>query len=128
MARLTPRSQPRTEENARRLASLPGPSYIARAQDSGHAWALKKEESWTNAPATLELQQDAQVVLLKNLDTSQGLVNGSRGVVVGFSSNRPVVRFANGEIRTLERETWIKKNDTTDLEVARRTQYPLALA
>ena len=50
----------------------------------------------------------AQVVLLWNVDTSGGLVNGSRGIVVDFQTSYdesnprpgeilPVVRFSNGK-------------------------------
>ena len=37
-----------------------------------------------NVPAQLQLRVGAQVVLLKNLSPSEGLVNGSRGVVISF--------------------------------------------
>lgn len=48
------------------------------------------------ATETLQLCEGAQVMLLCNLDFEQGLVNGSRGVVVSFADDMPVVRFLNG--------------------------------
>jgi ATP-dependent exoDNAse (exonuclease V) alpha subunit len=97
------------------------------ALDSGQEEALKKPGGWTSAPTKLELKLGAQVVLLKNLDVRGGLVNGSRGVVVGFSkSNAPVVRFVSGRTETLKCTTWTKKDDH-DRGVATRTQFPLAL-
>lgn len=50
-----------------------------------------------------------QVILLRNVDMAAELVNGSRGVVIGFhhaddDEVKPVVRFLNGATRTLSAE------------------------
>jgi hypothetical protein len=81
------------------LAKLPGAEIQFTAQDDGPPWAFdeKKLSTWSTAPAVLRLKIGAQVVLLKNLDIANGLVNGSRGVIVGLAPNHaPVVRFACG--------------------------------
>ncbi|MGL5962364.1 MAG: DEAD/DEAH box helicase [Cetobacterium sp.] len=50
-----------------------------------------------NAQPTICLAVGAQVMLLINIDTKNGLVNGSRGVVLEFTNNElPVVLFKNG--------------------------------
>ena len=49
----------------------------------------------------VELKEGAQVMLVRTLNASRGLVNGSRGVVdkfVGGALKLPVVRFANVSI------------------------------
>jgi ATP-dependent DNA helicase PIF1 len=58
------------------------------------------------------LKIDAQVVLLKNIDIEQGLVNGSRGVIVGFSpeASAPVVRFLSGLTLLMEMAKWTLTN------------------
>ncbi len=116
------------DENRTRLSQLASVAKRFVAQDSGEKNALKYASAWTNAPDTLDLKLDAQVVLLRNLDIAGGLVNGSRGVVVGFAgTDEPVVRFACGATMTITRVTWTKKNDM-ERTVATRVQLPLALA
>lgn len=51
-----------------------------------------------NCPAesTLRLKKDSQVILLANIDPGKGLVNGARGVVLGFTQappHYPIVKF-----------------------------------
>lgn len=84
------------------------------------------------APELLELRLGSQVMLLKNKDTASGLVNGARGVVVGFDGrNRgepyPLVRFSSlSEAIVIERDTWdIRSGDRT---LAILSQVPLMLA
>ncbi len=53
--------------------------------------------STCNVPHELELCVGAQVVLTRNLNQQERLVNGSRGVVVSLANpDGPVVRFRNG--------------------------------
>jgi ATP-dependent DNA helicase PIF1 len=58
------------------------------------------------APALLALKVGAQVMLIKNLEST--LVNGSMGIVVGFSETNkmPIVQFSNGRKMTMSEETW----------------------
>lgn len=63
--------------------SLAGVSKTYEAIDSEEIY-LKQINYLCPVPATLQLTVGAQVMLAKNVDVTQGLVNGARGVVVGF--------------------------------------------
>jgi ATP-dependent DNA helicase PIF1 len=72
----------------------------------------------------LLLAVGAQVMLLTNLDFDAGLVNGSRGVVVGFDGLVPKVQFLRGEPIPVPAAAW----ESPDLEGVSRKQIPLKLA
>lgn len=80
-----------------------------------------------NAPQIVRLCKGAEVLLLYNINIEEGLVNGSRGTVIGFSEDQmPIVRFLNGVERTIEYMTWeIKEGRRV---IALITQIPLRLA
>ena len=74
------------ESELRKLPATAANSRVYSAEDFGddrHITNLRK-----NCPAVeiLRLVVGAQVMLLKNLDVSRGLVNGSRGVIIGFKN------------------------------------------
>ena len=68
-------------------------------------------------------------MLVKNMDMSCGLVNGSRGIVVGFTKDSqkfPIVRFYNGKEITIKLEVWtFRLNSNINMT---RMQLPLQLA
>jgi ATP-dependent DNA helicase PIF1 len=134
-------------ENRTQLALLPGEPVLHVAVDTFasaggggggggegggalHAAALRALESVCPAPRELTLKVGAQVLLLKTLDQSAGLVNGARGVVLRLSgagaSRLPTVRFMSGLEVTLGQERY--SCEMGGREVASRRQLPLALA
>ena len=109
--------------NKERLAQLKGEVKEYQAHDNGPAALLDKLQGMTMYPKYLELKVGAQVILLKNRD---GLVNGSRGVVVKFEKNDiPVVKFVNGRQESVERDTF--EQEVNGQKVS-RDQLPLKLA
>lgn len=70
--------------NLRNLTHLPGEAVTFTAKDTAKDDYLLKTLSNMKAPHDLNLKVGAQVMLLKNMDTASGLVNGARGVVVKF--------------------------------------------
>lgn len=88
--------------------------------------AMEKYRKSCIAPTTIQLCVGAQVMLLANLDVSSGLANGSRGVVIHFVDDLPMVRFLNGVEQVINYHCWeIGENRKKQVRIV---QIPLKLA
>jgi ATP-dependent DNA helicase PIF1 len=77
-----------------------------------------------NTPQKLRVCKHAQVMLTYNVNLKAGLVNGSRGVIVGFSQSKfPIVRFkkptcvGNAPIQAREEEALFGEEEEAGPEV-----------
>lgn len=96
--------------NESKLANLKTEERVFDAQDSDAAYT-KQLDGQVMAPARLTLKINAQVMLLKNINVSDGLVNGARGIVIGFSpeGGLPIVKLKNNKQYVAKPEKWIIK-------------------
>lgn len=112
--------------NMRELQRISGKEKTYKANDTGIPYFVEQIQKYCIAPQLLTLKVGAQVMLLRNLDTENGLVNGSLGIVQDFASDgSPMVEF-NGGLEKIEPQTWNIEREG-DL-LASRTQVPLKLA
>ncbi|GFR43219.1 hypothetical protein Agub_g4273, partial [Astrephomene gubernaculifera] len=131
------------QENKKQLDNLSTPEESFVAQDTvaitfnppdGHnkrKWRFDTQTFLMNreyglfkdcqAADKVQLKVGAQVLLLRNLDVQAGLVNGSRGVVVGFTAPRTSGYFRQQPLAMLEKglqcdevvealDSWYKEN------------------
>ncbi len=115
--------------NTKELKNLKDQTYTFKSIDSGDTLnPTKSLNQLCAASETLTLKKNAQVMLLKNMDVSGNLVNGSRGCVVGFTdTSLPIVRFLNGTEMTIKYDAWSFKVNTNGSMITRK-QLPLQLA
>ncbi|XP_071984807.1 ATP-dependent DNA helicase PIF1 isoform X2 [Engystomops pustulosus] len=114
--------------NDRRLQQLPGEMHKYDALDSD-PMLVKTVNAQCPVGEQILLKKGAQVMLTKNLDVGRGLVNGARGVVVGFEgTGRPLpkVRFLCGATEVMKPERWVIKGQGGVF--LSRQQLPLKLA
>ncbi|XP_008834524.1 ATP-dependent DNA helicase PIF1 isoform X1 [Nannospalax galili] len=114
--------------NKKCLQELPGEVHSFEAMDSNPelAWIL---DAQCPVSHVLQLKLGAQVMLVKNLAVSRGLVNGARGVVVGFEAEGrglPQVRFLCGVTEVIRTDRWTVQ--VTGGHFLSRQQLPLQLA
>ncbi|XP_317740.5 ATP-dependent DNA helicase PIF1 [Anopheles gambiae] len=110
--------------NQAKLEALRTEAKLFEAKDSD-PYSVKQLDMMLQAPAKLTLKIGAQVMLLKNYNISEGLVNGARGVIVNFVQGLPLVKFKRREL-LIRHEKWSVK--TGSGMVLTRIQLPLKLA
>lgn len=115
-----------TREYHQELEVYPLKTVSAKIKEN----VVEKYKNYSSIPEKLELCVGCQVMLIQNLDLisegEQKLVNGSRGVVVRFVEDIPVVKFTNGKEILIDWYTWeIEEND---ISFGRISQIPLKLA
>ncbi len=112
--------------NDRHLKALDDEGHVYEMGTSGRQKSIEQLQKSVLAPETLELKKNAEVMFVAN-NFAQGFVNGTRGRVVDFRDNTPIVQLQSGR-RTVavEPHSWILAEDGR--ERARVTQLPLRLA
>jgi len=133
--------------NNKELNKLKGKIHRFQSRDRAVNRAYEKQLKHCQAPEKLELKVGATVMLLKNLDPKNGLVNGSRGIIEDFRCHPkasdlpreyrkvelPVVQFdplpgrntLDSRSRIIEPSEW--KNKIGDTTISARVQIPLRL-
>lgn len=111
--------------NQRHLKDITETAKLFEMRTSGQAVKVEQLAKSVLAPAKLELKIGAEVMFVVN-NFGSGFVNGTRGRVVDFVDNLPLVELANGREIKVELHTWkLEEDGRTRAEVS---QLPLRLA
>lgn len=124
------------EINKRKLNKLPASEikeydadveYTNYYKPYNHKFLFQDITKICNAQPNLAIAIGAQVMLLINIDTKNGLVNGSRGVIINFTHEElPIVLFKNGRQLIIDYHKYEIKDGTS--LIATIYQIPLKLA
>lgn len=111
--------------NDHHLGQLPGDSKIYYLQSKGNKYAVEQLVKSILAPEILTLKIDSEIMFVAN-NFQEGYVNGSRGRIVGFDNDTPIVKLLNDQKIEVKPHTWsINEEGKVKAEV---TQLPLRLA
>lgn len=111
--------------NDKHLAELPGKVHSYEMESKGSKSKITQLSNSILSPEILSLKIDAEVMFVVN-NFSEGYVNGTRGRVIGFDQQFPVVELTNGKKVTVTQNTWSLNED--GLVRAQITQLPIRLA
>ncbi len=111
--------------NQNRLDAIDSPAHQYEMQTKGLAAKVEQLLRGILAPEVLELKSGAEVMFVAN-NPSQGFSNGTRGRVVDFRDDQPLVRLVNGRTLKVAAHSWkLEEDGRVRAEVA---QLPLRLA
>jgi ATP-dependent exoDNAse (exonuclease V) alpha subunit len=111
--------------NQRHLKEIERDAKVYQMQTSGQAAKIESLVKSVLAPERLELKPGAEVMFVAN-NFASGFVNGTRGRVIDFVDEMPLVALPNGREIKVERHSWkLDEDGRTRAEVA---QLPLRLA
>ena len=111
--------------NRRHLDALPSHARQFEMRTKGSKAKIEQLAKGLLAPEILELKTGAEVMFVAN-NFAEGFANGSRGRVVEFENDLPVVELMNGRRKTVEPHSWsLSEDGRVRAEV---TQLPLRLA
>jgi ATP-dependent exoDNAse (exonuclease V) alpha subunit len=112
--------------NQRYLANIKTKAVSFKMESHGSARHIEGLMRSVLAPELLELKVGAEVMFVAN-NFAQGYVNGSRGRVVEFRDDRPIVQLVhNGKCVRVDPYSWSVQEDGRKL--AEVVQLPLRLA
>lgn len=111
--------------NERHLKDILETGKLFEMQTSGQEVKVEQLKKSVLAPERLELKVGAEVMFVAN-NFQAGFVNGTRGRVVDFVDDQPLVILPSGKEISVERHTWkLEEDGRIRAEVA---QLPLRLA
>ena len=120
--------------NREELKKIPEASKFFAAEFIGDSAKFDFLRKNCLAYERLELKLGSQVMMLKNTYQKDGIINGSLGIIRGFSDKKehPIVEFQNGKKLTISPEEWaLEKFDEEKREAkieAQMIQIPLILS
>lgn len=111
--------------NNRHLAALQEKIHEYEIETSGSAAKVEQLRRSILAPELLELKVGAEVMFVAN-NPGSGYVNGTRGKVIGFNDDKPLVQLVNGRKISVTQHSWkLEEDGRVRAEVS---QLPLRLA
>jgi len=111
--------------NDRHLRDIVGTGTVYEMRKIGREAKIEQLQKSVLAPDRLELKRSAEVMFVAN-NFAAGYVNGTRGTVMDFVDDFPLVQLANGREVKVELHTWkLEEDSRITAEVA---QLPLRLA
>lgn len=120
--------------NAEELKKIPREEVSHEAQYFGTPDKIEFLKKNCLALPSLKLKLGAQVMMIKNTYQKEGIINGSLGIIRGFSPKKsyPIVEFANGKTITISPEEWLVERYDEEKQLvvsdASVSQVPLILA